>query len=77
VTLDGSASIDADGDPLNYSWNLIAFPPGSSSILLNGGNASPTFTTDLGGDYVFSLVVDDGIVNSTADMVIVSATSVR
>ena len=77
VTLNGSASSDADGDSLAYSWNLIATPPGSSAILLNGGNASPTFIADLGGDYVFSLVVNDGLLNSTVDMVAVTATGAR
>lgn len=64
VTLDGSASTDANGDTLTYSWTLLAKPIGSNAALSDSTSAKPTFTADLVGVYVASLVVNDGKVNS-------------
>ena len=35
VTLDGSQSSDADGNPLNYQWSLSNKPLASTALLLN------------------------------------------
>jgi arylsulfatase A-like enzyme len=72
VTLDGSASSDANGDTLSYTWTLSA-PAGSASVLSGDATASPSFTADVGGDYVVSLVVSDGAASSTADSVTITA----
>ncbi len=32
VRLDGGASSDVDGDPLSYSWTLVARPAGSAAV---------------------------------------------
>ena len=45
VTLNGSGSSDANGDPLTYSWSLSK-PTGSAAILANPTSVSPTFTVD-------------------------------
>jgi hypothetical protein len=50
VTLDGSASSDANGDTLSYTWTLSA-PAGSASVLSGDATASPSFTADVGGDF--------------------------
>jgi hypothetical protein len=73
VTLDGSASDDFDGDPLTYAWTLTSVPAGSTAALSDPAAISPTFTADLAGDYVATLVVNDGTVSSLADTVTITA----
>jgi len=72
VTLDGSGSSDADGDPLSYSWTLTV-PEGSMAMLSDATIDTPSFTADVDGDYVAELVVNDGMVDSPADSVTVTA----
>ena len=73
VTLNGSASSDAEGDTLSYTWSLTSFPSGSNASLTNPTNVSPTFTADVDGTYVAQLIVNDGTVDSAADTVSVIA----
>ncbi|MCZ8529588.1 PKD domain-containing protein [Alteromonas sp. PRIM-21] len=73
VTLNGSASSDADGDTLSYNWSLTSLPSGSNASLTNPTNVSPTFTVDVDGTYVVQLIVNDGTVDSAADTVSVIA----
>jgi chitinase len=55
VTLDGSASSDANLDQLTYSWSLTGKPAGSAAALASASSARPTLTADLAGTYVASL----------------------
>lgn len=73
VTLDGSGSNDANGDTITYSWSITSKPSGSSAVLSEQTNVKPTFTPDVDGSYVFNLVVNDGMVNSDASTVTVTA----
>ena len=75
VILDGSASSDADGDMLGYKWTLQLQPAGSSSFLSTATEFNPSFVADVDGSYRISLVVNDGIVDSSADTVVVTASA--
>ncbi len=72
VTLDGSASSDANGDPLTYSWAFTK-PSGSNATLSSATVVKPIFTPDAAGAYVFNLVVNDGKVNSATATVTITA----
>jgi len=73
VTLDGSKSMDADGDLITYKWALVSAPAGSSAKLSNTTIVNPTFTADVAGTYVLSLAVNDGKVDSTTSIVVINA----
>lgn len=74
VSLNGSASSDANGDPLTYKWVLTSVPAGSTAALQSADTAQPSFIPDLEGQYVASLIVNDGQVDSAPSTVTVSAT---
>ena len=58
VSLDGTDSYDPDGDPISsYSWTVVEIPSGSSAALDDATSATPSFTADLPGTYLFLLQV--------------------
>jgi hypothetical protein len=73
VTLTGAGSTDSNGNPLTYAWTLTSKPALSTATLTGATTVSPTFTADLAGTYVASLVVNDGTVNSSPSTVTVTA----
>ncbi len=76
VTLDGSASSDANpGDLLTYSWSITSTPLNSAAFLSGATLVDPTFDADLDGSYVVQLIVNDGMVDSVVDTVTISATT--
>jgi alpha-tubulin suppressor-like RCC1 family protein len=74
VILDGSASSDANNDPLTSAWTLISKPVGSVAALSSSTSTAPSFTADLPGTYVVGLTVNDGKLNSLAVSVSIAAT---
>ena len=77
VTLDASASTAAPGKSLSYSWTLSSKPSGSSAVLANASAAKPSFTVDLVGTYVASVVVSDGTVSSSPASVRIASAQVH
>ncbi|MCB9764527.1 MAG: hypothetical protein H6739_32430 [Alphaproteobacteria bacterium] len=63
IQLDGSGSVDPDGDLLQYFWELQSAPSGSSADNSNFSSRTaenPTFYADISGTYHLSLTVSDG-----------------
>ncbi|MBI5409122.1 MAG: tandem-95 repeat protein, partial [Nitrospirae bacterium] len=72
VNLNGSGSTDVDGDMLTYKWSFISKPAGSAAILSNPDALNPSFVVDKEGNYEIQLIVNDGIVDSAPDTVIIN-----
>ena len=70
VTLDGSGSTDADGDPLLFSWSQVEGP--QQVVLQGASDVRARFSPDRVGVYRFELVVHDGTDASPADSVTVT-----
>lgn len=61
VTLDGSLSEDADGDPLQYRWRFTELPAGSGAELTSLNTAQTSFLVDVVGGFSLELCVFDGM----------------
>ena len=75
VTLDGSASSDPLNRPLSYSWSISSAPPNSTASLIDENSAMASFTPDVSGNYLLSLVVDSGFNVSLPDVMILKVAS--
>jgi hypothetical protein len=73
VTLDGSASSDADHDLLTFQWSFLSRPANSSASLLSATTASPHFVPDVFGTWIAVLTVSDGQTISAPAEVIIQA----
>ena len=69
IVLDGSASTDSKSASLSYNWTLIA-PKGSRATLSKATEAKPSFSIDISGDYVVSLVVDNGALTNSSKLTV-------
>lgn len=61
VTLDGGSSYDPEGSDLTYTWSMKSRPQGSNAYIENSSNKISTFIPDSIGEYIVSLIVDDGV----------------
>ncbi len=75
VELDGTGSSDPNRDELRFGWSMWSRPIGSSAVLQDSTSTTPFLTTDVDGQYLISLVVDDGRLASAPDTVAVLAFS--
>lgn len=75
ASLDGTGSVDPDGDSLVYTWTMISRPGGSAASLSSAGTANPSFVADVDGSYQVSLTVSDGDSYSDPDVVVISAST--
>jgi len=73
ISLDGSASRDANDDPLSYRWNTLARPVNSNAQLNNPFLPNPLLVLDEQGDYIVQLIVNDGTEDSQPDVVVISS----
>jgi len=71
ATLSGSASSDPGNTPLTYAWTLDAKPAGSAATLSSTSGEATSLHPDVVGQYVISLVVNNGTEDSAADTVLV------
>jgi len=73
ATLDGILSHDLDNDPLTFHWQLSAKPATSSATLQNPDTQIAHLTPDKPGPYTVELVVNDGLIDSLADQIIIDS----
>jgi DNA-binding beta-propeller fold protein YncE len=61
VSLDGTGSFDDNTAQLDliYDWSFVSVPAGSAATLLGANTATPSFTAEVKGTYVVSLIVTD------------------
>lgn len=75
VYLDGSGSSDANLDPLTFNWSIVTKPEGSLAELSDPVSVNPQFTADVPGEYVISLVTNDGFEDSDPNNITILATT--
>ncbi len=72
IPLSGENSSDEDGDILSYLWSIEQSPPGAKVFLSTKSSATPKLLTDVPGEYVISLIVNDGMRDSAPDSVLIT-----
>ncbi|MCP4792364.1 MAG: peptidase M36, partial [Actinomycetia bacterium] len=75
ITLDGTASYDPEGAGLSHLWSFVGGP--GAVVLSDPTSAIQQVSLPgvVGGTFVFSLVVNDGLLDSAPDQVRVSTPS--
>ncbi|MCU7835371.1 MAG: hypothetical protein KZQ83_08960 [gamma proteobacterium symbiont of Taylorina sp.] len=75
IYLDGSASIDPEGDPLTYQWTIAQSPTGSQVQITAANTPMPSIDVDLPGAYDVQLRVHDGQQYSDYGHLIITVTN--
>ncbi|MES2673379.1 MAG: PKD domain-containing protein [Pseudomonadota bacterium] len=75
--LNASLSSDLDGDVLTYKWRIVAAPESSNAQIVGATAVMPVFTPDEYGIYTIELVVNDGLVSSNPDTVVIDTRNSR
>jgi hypothetical protein len=65
------SSDDDSSDTLSYSWSLTTLPNDSVALLSSGTNVATTFIADVIGSYTIALTVNDGLIDSLEDTIVV------
>ena len=76
ITLDGTASYDPEGSPVQFEWNFTAVPNGSdlTNAYIDGRfTETPSFNWDIPGVYALQVVVSDGLLLSDPNYVAIQA----
>ncbi|MGR3982020.1 PKD domain-containing protein [Pseudoalteromonas sp. 1181_04] len=73
IPLSAIASYDPEQSPLAYQWSLIKKPDDSNLQLITSNQQIIMVELDVDGEYVFSLVVNDGQADSTPSQVRITA----
>ena len=71
VELNGTGN-DSDSDLLTFKWSFKSKPVGSVVYLDDRTSLTPTFIPDVYGDYVITLIANDGYEDSLEDSVVIS-----
>jgi hypothetical protein len=71
VQLNGTGN-DSDSDLLTYEWSFKSKPAGSVVYLNDTTSLTSTFIPDVYGDYVLSLIANDGYEDSLEGSVVIS-----
>ena len=76
IVLDGSGSMDAEGDELTYSWTILSKPTDSQASITDADQEQAVLEADLPGDYELQLEVSDDEFTSTPDSVFITVMDV-
>ncbi|NVJ62482.1 MAG: tandem-95 repeat protein, partial [Gammaproteobacteria bacterium] len=73
--LNGSLSQDPDGDQITFKWSIKDAPAGATASFNRDTFVTPKFSADTVGVYTIELTVNDGMIDSAADQVVVRVVS--
>ncbi len=71
VELDGTQSLDANGDLLAFQWTLLHGPVDHDAQLQAANTPNPQFSTTVPGVYLAQLMVNDGTLDSAPATIVV------
>jgi len=69
VIFDGTSSQDPEGEPLNFSWQVLTQPENTNLVINNANTPNPNATFEVAGDYSLGLTVSDPSQSSLVDRV--------